>query len=133
MARVQVCVQLLDHGEVCRASIFVQAFKVERKAMIDRECCEEALELLTDLVAFGRVLDEIAHPRVPALSVGVEVVEVRKDFSIFAGLLNDALDLVVFIGVVNCAGLEDGEFVAIGSGSLKVKRRRIEVQPLREE
>ena len=63
----------------------------------------------------------------------VEVVEMGKDFSVFPRFLNDALDLVVFVGIVNHATLEDGEFMTVGSGPLEVYRRSIEVQPLWEK
>ena len=133
VARVQVGVELLNEGEIGGAGIVVEIFDVERKAVIAGKCGEEAQDLLPDLVTLGRVFDHVAHGRIAALRMRVEVVEMGKDFSVFPCLLDDALDLVVFVGVVNDAALEDGEFMAVGGGSLEVERRRIEVQPLREK
>ena len=65
--------------------------------------------------------------------MSVEVVEVGKNLSVFPCLMDDPLDLVVFVGVMNDAAFEDWKFVTIGGGSLKVKRRRIQMQPLREK
>ena len=91
------------------------------------------MDFLPDLGALGRILHDIAHGGIQALRVGVEVVQVGKDFGVFLGHLDDALDLVVLVGVVNDAALEDGEFVAVWVGSIKVGGRRIEVQPLGKE
>ena len=64
-----------------------------------------------------RILDHVAHDRIPSLGVRVEVVEVRENFGVFPGSLNNVLDLVVFVGIVNGAALEDREFMAVGGGS----------------
>jgi hypothetical protein len=133
MSRVQVGVHLLNHGEVCRASIFIQIFEIEGQSVVAGKRIKKLQEFLSDLVTTGRILDNVAHGRIPALRVGVEVVEVGKDFGIFPHLLDDAFDLVVFVRVMDDAALKDGEFMSVGGGALQIKRGRIEVEPLGEE
>ena len=47
--------------------------------------------------------------------------------------LDDALDLVVLVGIVNDAALEDREFMAVGGGAFEVSGRSIEMEPLRKK
>ena len=58
VARVQIGVELLDEGEVGLGGVVGEAFKVERKAAIDRICGEKANNLLAERGALGGVLED---------------------------------------------------------------------------
>ena len=120
---MQVRIDLLNECEVIGLRVFIQVFDVEGEAVISGKCCEEVLQLLAEDDSFCGIFKEVAGGGVEAAGMEVDVIKVRKDFSIFVRLLNDALDLVVLIGVVNGAPLEDREL----ERSCVVPSRSVEV------
>ena len=57
-ASEEATVELLDEGEVGLGGVVGEAFKVERKAAIDRICGEKANNLLAERGALGGVLED---------------------------------------------------------------------------
>ena len=130
---MEIGIDLLDEGEIEGQGIVIQILDVEREAVVSGESAEEALEFIAQDLAFCGVLQDVAHGRIEFAIVRIDVVEVGKNFGIFFGLLNGALYLVVFIGIVGYAVLEDREFEAVLGGALKFDGGGVDVKPLREE
>ena len=79
----QVPAELLDECEVGGVGVVGKAFEIEREAAIDRVGQEEAKDLGAKDGAVGWTFEEVADAGVPALGVGVEVVQVGEDLSVF--------------------------------------------------
>ena len=84
----------------------------------------------------GRILEEFAHARVPARrrTGAVVVVEVRIDFGVFFGALDDAFDLVGIVGVVNAGSIDNGEVaMCVRVVAHESALRRDNMEPLGKE
>ena len=130
---MQVRVEFLDEGEICGVGVFTQILKIERQPVITRELREEALKLETNLLAFSLVLEQLTHGRIEALGMGVEIVQMGKDFGVFARPLNGAFDLVQIVGIVNNAPVKDGKFTAVLRRAHQGSRGRFNMKPLWKE
>jgi len=75
---VHVAVELLDEALVGRTGVVGEAFKVQRQPAINRICGEEAHQLLAQCGTLVWVFEEFADIAIPALGIGVEVVQVRE-------------------------------------------------------
>ena len=66
--------------------------------------------------------------------MGIEVVEVREDFRVFLGRLDDLLDLVQVVGIVHRGAVDDGILAQVVAAHRHQRAvGRVDVQPLREE
>ena len=134
VARVHVGVELMDEAQVGREGVAGKAFKVQRKAVIDGERCEQANQLPAQFRAFAGVGENGAEGGIPGLGVGIEVVEVGKDFGIFPGYLDHVLDPVVLVGVVDGGAIDHGILaMAVAIDGQQRGLRGVDVKPLGEE
>jgi len=98
---MEVAVELLDKGQIGRYGVVGKALKIERKAAIHRIRSEELANLPAQKGALAGVLQDVAEAGVPGACRSVVVVQVREDFSVFVGCLDDVLDLAFVVGIVD--------------------------------
>ncbi len=131
VARMQVAVKLMDKGQVPLGGMVRQALKVQRDAAISRKCGQEANDLPAQRIAPGVIVEQVANTGIPVLGLGVVVIQVRKDFRVFLGLLNHPLDLVQLVRVMH-RGPVHHRILAVGLVGNAHQRPlgRIHMQPL---
>ena len=124
----------MDEAQVSRVGIVGKAFNVEREAAIDGVGGEEAENLITQRGGLACILEDVAEVVIPALGVGVVVVQVREDLGVFLCRLDDTLDPVSVVGVVNRGAFNHGILAdVVAAHHHQGSRGRVGVEPLREE
>ncbi len=133
VARVEVGVEGCGEQAVGGLRVGGEGLEVECEAAIAGVGGEELIDLVNEVGARLGAEEELFDVGLEDACDGAVVVDHREDFSVFAGGLDGAEDLVLAVDAVDAGGVDDGEGRVVGGVGGEGAVGCDDVQPLGKE